>query len=183
MATTEVLLALLRRGPAHGYEVKRAHDRWFPDARPLAYGQVYATLSRLERSGLAEVVETQSGSGPERTVYALTPAGEEHLASWLGEPAEVAASATDEIVRKTVAALRTGADAATFLTRQRTAHLRRMRELVDRPADPAAQLARDHLLAHLDADLRWLDLAVGRLAAEASVPATTRADEAEEAAR
>ena len=55
MATNEVVLALLRNGPAHGYDLKRDHDAWFPDARPLAFGQVYATLGRLERSGHVEV--------------------------------------------------------------------------------------------------------------------------------
>jgi DNA-binding PadR family transcriptional regulator len=167
MATNEVVLALLRNGPAHGYDIKRGHDAWFPDARPLAFGQVYATLGRLERSGHVEVVETRTEGGPERTVYALTERGVSQLRDWLAEPAGAAASSADEIVRKTVAALRIGADAAAFLARQRAAHLRRMRELADQPTDgdPAARLARDHVVAHLDADLRWLDLAVERVAA------------------
>jgi DNA-binding PadR family transcriptional regulator len=167
MATNEVVLALLRNGPAHGYDLKRDHDAWFPDARPLAFGQVYATLGRLERSGHVEVLETRTEGGPERTVYSLTERGEQQLSDWLAEPAGPAASSAEEIVRKTVAALRTGADASAFLTRQRTAHLRRIRELTAQPCngDPAARLARDHLVAHLDADLRWLDLAVERVAA------------------
>jgi DNA-binding PadR family transcriptional regulator len=167
MATNEVVLALLRDGPAHGYDIKRDHDAWFPDTRPLAFGQVYATLGRLERSGLVEVLETRTEAGPERTVYALTERGEQQLSDWLAEPAGPAASSAEEIVRKTVAALRTGANVGEFLARQRAAHLRRMRELTDQPpdGDPAARLARDHLVAHLDADLRWLDLAVERVAA------------------
>jgi DNA-binding PadR family transcriptional regulator len=167
MATNEVVLALLRSGPAHGYDLKRDHDAWFPDARPLAFGQVYATLGRLERSGHVEVLETRTEGGPERTVYSLTERGEQQLSDWLAEPTGPAASSAEEIVRKTVAALRTGADASAFLTRQRTAHLRRIRELTAQPCngDPAARLARDHLVAHLDADLRWLDLAVERVAA------------------
>ena len=129
MATNEVVLALLRNGPAHGYDLKRDHDAWFPDARPLAFGQVYATLGRLERSGHVEVLETRADGGPERTVYALTERGEQQLGDWLAEPAGPAAASADEIVRKTVAALRTGADPGEFLARQRAAHLRRMREL------------------------------------------------------
>jgi DNA-binding PadR family transcriptional regulator len=173
MATNEVLLALLRNGPAHGYDLKRDHDAWFPDARPLAFGQVYATLGRLERGGLVEVLETRAGSGPERTVYALTDGGASELAAWLAEPAAAAATSTDEIVRKTVAALRIGGDPGAFLARQRTAHLRRMRELAAHPpeADPAARLARDHLVAHLDADLRWLETAAARVAAAGASPA------------
>ena len=176
MSTAEVVLAVLHRGPAHGYDVKRGHDEWFPDARPLAYGQVYATLARLERDGLLEVVETRIEGGPERTVYAVTEAGRARLRDWLGEPAPAGSAGADEIVRKAVAALRTGDDPAGFLAAQRTAHLRRMRELVDGAAvtDPAARLARDHLVAHLDADLRWLDLAVQRVgSAEGAAHPTT----------
>jgi DNA-binding PadR family transcriptional regulator len=167
MAIPEVVLAVLRRGPAHGYSVKREHDAWFPEARPIAYGQIYATLARLERDGLVEIAETRAGEGPERTVYAITPAGEQRLVEWLHEPAAAGGGASDEIVRKAVAALRTGDDPAGFLDRQRTAHLRRMRELAAGAsgADPSARMARDHLIAHLDADLRWLDLAVERVAA------------------
>jgi DNA-binding PadR family transcriptional regulator len=165
VATNEVMLALLRKGPAHGYDLKRGHDEWFPDTRPLAFGQVYATLGRLERSGLVEVVETRVDGGPERTVYALSDQGEDQLAAWLAEPAAPASSSADEIVRKTVAALHTDGDAGGFLARQRAAHMRRLRELTTRPPerDPAARLARDHLIAHLDADLRWLEQAAERI--------------------
>ena len=170
MATADVLLAVLAaRGPAHGYDVKREHDAWFPDGRPMAFGQVYAALGRLAREGLVEVAGTEAGGGPERTVYALAPAGGERLAAWLAEPTDVSAVTPDEIVRKAIAALRTGGDPGGFLARQRAAHLRRIRELqaLARADDggPAARLARDHLIAHLDADLRWLDLAVERFAA------------------
>lgn len=158
MAVPDVVLALLRGGPRHGYEVKHEYDDWFPDARPLAFGQVYATFGRLQRDGLVEVVETRSAGAPERTVYGLTPAGRERLDAWLVEPAP---PGSDEIVRKAVAALRTGATAAAYLSVQRSAHLRAMRELADRPpgADLAARLGREHTLAHLDADLRWLERA------------------------
>ena len=184
MATGESVLAVLRQGPAHGYDVKREHDAWFPDTRPLAYGQVYATLSRLERDALVEVLETRSGGGPERTVYALPAAGEQRLAAWLADPAPVAGAGVDELVRKTIAALRTGDDPAPFLALQRAAHLRRMRELMagsGPETDPAARLARDHVVAHLDADLRWLDLAVERVRSGATPPVRRFVPQAEEA--
>ena len=62
-------------------------------------------------------------------------------------------------------AARLGIDPVGFVARQREVLLRRMRELGDgAPPDPLAALVRDHALAHLDADLRWLDAAAGRLA-------------------
>lgn len=169
MSTSEVMLALLRERPRHGYEIKREHDTWFPDGRPLAFGQVYSTLARLERDGLVEILETRQDGAPERTVYALTDQGRQQLHDWLAEPAPATSTGTDEIVRKAVAALRTGEDTAGFLTRQRASHLRRMRELHEQPRGPdaAARLVREHTLARLDADLRWLDLAAALLAATA----------------
>lgn len=172
VSLTELHLALLSPGPRHGYEVKKAHDSWFPDAKPLAFGQVYATLARLVRDGLAEVVETRTESGPERTVYAVTGPGRERLQAWLAEPAPPAGSGAEDIVRKTVVALRTagsGRSARDVVVRQRASHLRRMRELQQHDGEPdgvgdvAARLARRHAVLHLDADLRWLDEAVEML--------------------
>lgn len=155
-----VLLGLLRGGPAHGYELKAAHDEWFPSAKPLAFGQVYATLGRLERDGLVEPVETRQEGGPERTVYALTDAGAERLRGWLADPEAPAAYAADDLVRKTVTALRLGVDHDRFLDRQRTSYMDVMRALTQEQAaavEPGARFALSHRIAHLDADLRWLE--------------------------
>jgi Predicted transcriptional regulators len=166
MGTTEVVLAVLLDGPQHGYEIKRIHDEWFPGGKPLAYGQVYATLSRLEKDECVEVVETRVAAGPERTVYALTDSGRQRVERWLSDPLVDGVVAVGELVRKTVAAVRTSSDPRPMLARQRTAFLRQMRDLQQTPAaDPLSDLARDHVLAHLDADLRWLDRALERVAA------------------
>ena len=169
VSLTEVHLALLSRGPCHGYDVKRTYDAWFPDAKPLPFGQVYATLARLVRDGLAEVVETRTEGGPERTVYAVTQAGQDRLAQWLDEPAPPATNGSEDVVRKAVAALHLSDPAGSreVLARQRAAHLRLMGQLQDDAAlssDPAVRLARRYAVLHLDADLRWLEEAVDQLA-------------------
>lgn len=179
MSTTDVLLALLRRGPAHGYDLKVSYDRWFDRGRPLAFGQVYSTLARLLRDGLVEVAHTEMGGGPERTVYELTAAGDERVVRWLQTPVEPGPAGAEEMIRKAVAAFRLDVDPAGFVARQRSTHLRRMRQLTELDAaveasasgsadgagsDVVAELVRDHALAHLDADLRWLELAEARLA-------------------
>lgn len=172
MSIGHVFLGLLMDGPAHGYDLKREHDARFPGAKPLAYGQVYATLARLERDGLAEVAETSQASGPERTTYAITSAGRDRMRAWLDEPEEVGPYAADDLVRKTVLALQMGADTAGFLARQRARHLARMRELLVIQAaltEPAARIALDHTISHLDADLQWLETATARVAANGEV--------------
>jgi DNA-binding PadR family transcriptional regulator len=169
MSLGTVFLGVLVDGPAHGYDLKRAHDERFPAARPLAYGQVYATLTRLERDGLVETVEVRQDAGPERTVYAMTSTGREELRGWLAATEEPGPYAADELVRKTITALRTGADSGDYLRRQRAVHLEAMRALTQQraaAAEPGARIALDHTLAHLDADLRWLEETRERIALE-----------------
>ena len=178
MSVGHVLLGVLAAGPAHGYELKREHDQRFPSAKPLAFGQVYATLARLERDGLVEVAESSQDGGPERTAYVLTPAGAQALDAWLAEPEPAGPYPADDLVRKTVTALRRGTDAAAYLRRQRQAHLQRMRELIalqERTSDASARIAVDHVITHLDADLRWLETAADRVADEQRADSTSRA--------
>ena len=160
MSLGTVLLGVLAGGPAHGYDLKRAHDERFPSSKQLAYGQVYATLTRLQRDGMVETFETSQDSGPERTVYAITDRGRDELGRWLDRTEEPGPYAADELVRKTITALHVKADADGFLRRQRAVHLAAMRDLTARRADAeeiGTRVAIDHTLAHLDADLRWLE--------------------------
>ena len=75
MSIGHTLLGLLESGPRHGYDLKRAFDEKFGHDRPLHYGQVYSTLSRLLKNGLVEVDGIEPGGGPERKRYAITDAG------------------------------------------------------------------------------------------------------------
>jgi DNA-binding PadR family transcriptional regulator len=172
MSVGHALLGILAQGPAHGYDLKREHDLRFPGAKPLAYGQVYATLARLERDGDAEIAETAKGGGPERTVYALTPEGRNTLDDWLEQVEPAGPYPADELVRKAITALHLGTDAGGFLARQRAQHMARMRELISAEAvevELGARIALDHTIAHLDADLRWLETAAARVAPEGKV--------------
>ena len=75
-------------------------------------------------------------------------------------------AAADDLVRKTVTALRLGRDAGTFLSSQRREHLAAMKRLLELQAstdDVAARIVIDHAVEHLDADLRWLETAAVRV--------------------
>lgn len=167
MSTRHILLGLLATGPSHGYDLKRRHDERFPQARPLAYGQVYTTLQRLVRDGLAEVEGTDSDGGPERTMYRSTADGQRELATWAGEITPPAPFVTNEIFAKVVVAILADGDPEAYLSAQRTAHMARMRELTQvktgKGADLATVLSADYALNHLDADLRWMTATAGRL--------------------
>ena len=112
------LLGLLEPEPSHGYELKRAYDHRFGHDRPLPFGQVYATLGRLERDGRVEVEGTEHGSGPERKRYAITSDGVTVLERWLGEPEPPEPHLQSVLFAKVVLALVSGRPAAAFLDAQ-----------------------------------------------------------------
>ncbi|MEU4677479.1 PadR family transcriptional regulator [Micromonospora sp. NPDC023737] len=170
MSMPHVLLGLLATGDKHGYELKRAHDERLPQARPVAFGQVYATLSRLQRDGLVVPTGQNRDGGPERTTYALTDDGRAALDRWLTEvepPLPYVASTL--LTKVAVTLLVADVDRArACLAAQRQAHTARLRELTALKHAPAASLddivAVDFAIAHLDADLRWLQTTLSRVA-------------------
>jgi DNA-binding PadR family transcriptional regulator len=170
MSTPYVLLGLLATGDKHGYELKRAHDERLPQARPLAFGQVYATLGRLQRDGLVVEAGQDRDGGPDRTSYAITEAGRSALETWLDTVEPAAPYISSPFFAKVVVALVTADSdrARRCLMAQRQAHMTRLRELTAVKTAPTAGLddviAADFAIAHLDADLRWLQTTLDRVA-------------------
>jgi DNA-binding PadR family transcriptional regulator len=165
MSIGHTLLGLLESGPRHGYDLKRAFDEKFGHDRPLHYGQVYSTMSRLLKHGLVEVDGIEAGGGPDRKRYAITDAGVTDVERWLATPEKPEEYLQSTLYTKVVLALLTHRDASVILDTQRAEHLRSMRILTDRKrkGDLADQLICDHALFHLEADLRWLELTAARL--------------------
>ncbi len=81
-----VLICLLER-PMHPYEVATTlRQRHKHESIRLNYGSLYSVVESLERRGLITPQETvRAGRLPERTVYALTGAGQIELHDWLTE--------------------------------------------------------------------------------------------------
>jgi DNA-binding PadR family transcriptional regulator len=176
VSTPHLLLGLLAAGPKHGYELKRAHDERLPRARPLAFGQVYTTLGRLERDGLVRPARREQAGGPERTAYEITDRGRDELTGWLDRLEPPAPYVTSALLARVVVALLV-ADAGrarAYLVAQRRAHTERLRELTAVKTEPGARLgaviAADFAIVHLDADLRWLQTTLDRVTAAAEEP-------------
>lgn len=165
MSTSDTLLALLEQEPAYGYTLKRRYDERFAGARPLSFGQVYASLARFEQKGWAEVVQIESGDGPDRKRYRLTPEGVAVVDEWIFRAQEPTEFATSTLFARVSVALMSGRPAEQVLAAQRELHLKRMRELTAarRTSDAADLMRLTYELAHLDADLRWIEEAGTRL--------------------
>jgi DNA-binding PadR family transcriptional regulator len=168
------LLGLLGREPSHGYDLKRDYDEFFGRGKPLPFGQVYSTLSRLARDGKVTGGEAEPGSGPDRKRYAITDLGSAELNDWLTEPIEPEPHLQTVLFAKVVIALMLGRPADVYLDTQRRAHLQRMRQLTElkRSGSLMDALLADHGLFHLEADLRWIDVTSARLTALAEMVRT-----------
>jgi len=167
MSVPLTLLGLLEREPSHGYDLKRDYDALFGRGKPLPFGQLYATLSRLARDGKVVVGDPEPGAGPDRKRYVITDQGATDFEAWLAEPVAAEPHLQTVLFAKVVLALMLGRDAQGYLDAQRAAHLQRMRELTEarRSGGLVDALLADHGLFHLEADLRWIDLTAARLGA------------------
>ena len=111
MSVPLTLLGLLEREPSHGYDLKRDYDTYFGRDKPLAFGQVYATLARLSRDGKVVPGEAEPGDGPDRKRYAITPEGKEEFEAWLAEPVTPEPHLQTVLFSKVVLALMLGRSA------------------------------------------------------------------------
>lgn len=165
MNSALTLLGLLTIGPSYGYDLKYAFDRFFGQAQPLAFGQVYQALARMARDGLIIPVGEETGEGPSRKRYQVTAAGRDRLMGWMFTPEIPNESLKSNLFAKTVVALLVDQDADRLLDIQRSRHMQRMRELtrLKQQADLMHVLLYDHALFHIEADLRWIDMTSARL--------------------
>jgi DNA-binding PadR family transcriptional regulator len=160
----EAMLSLLAKEPAHGYELRqRLAAAMGPVGEVLNSGQVYVTLSRLERAGLVRGMQVTQSAAPDKKVYEVTAAGRDEVAAWLLDSSWPKVAPV-EFHLKLVAAAGTGlADPVALIDGQRRELLRRLRE-VQRLAesqppedeDDGALLLEGSAL-RLQADIRWLE--------------------------
>ena len=161
MSIRHGLLALLERGPMYGYQLRAAFEESTGTTWPLNIGQVYTTLSRLERDGLVRPLpENDGGQRP----YEITDPGRTELAQWFATPISRTDRPRDELAIKLALALTTpGVDVRAVVQTQRTATMRALQEytrLKTRETDPADlpwRLVLDAMIFQAEAEIRWLD--------------------------
>ncbi|HZN75055.1 MAG TPA: PadR family transcriptional regulator [Micromonosporaceae bacterium] len=158
----EAMLALLAKEPAHGYELRQRLSRALgPIGEVLNPGQVYVTLSRLEKAGLVRADQVAQTTAPDKKVYEATAAGREHVTAWLLD-ASWPKVAPVEFHLKLVAAAATGlADPLALIDAQRRELLRRLRDVQRVAQDPSVDadgvLLLEGTALRLQADVRWLE--------------------------
>jgi DNA-binding PadR family transcriptional regulator len=161
MSVRHGLLALLERGTRYGYQLRTEFEHTTGGTWPLNIGQVYTTLSRLERDGLVRALpEAEGGQRP----YEITDEGRVELTLWFASPVEQTDRPRDELAIKLALALTTpGVDVRAVVQTQRTATIRQLQELTrlkapePEPGDLAWRLVLEAMVFQAEAEVRWLD--------------------------
>ncbi|HLH84404.1 MAG TPA: PadR family transcriptional regulator [Trebonia sp.] len=116
-----LVLALLSQQPMHGFAVAQltAPGGELGRVWQVPKAVIYRAISRLEAAGLAAPQGRQPGLGPQRTVYAATPAGEQAARDWLRTPVRHVRDIRSHLLLKLALLDRAGEDPASLLRRQR----------------------------------------------------------------
>lgn len=89
MSATRLLVlgAVIERGTAHGYQIRKDLESWSVDLwGNIGQGSVYHALRRLQSDRLIIAADrARGGSGPARTEYSPTPAGREEFTALLAQ--------------------------------------------------------------------------------------------------
>ncbi|GAA2149866.1 helix-turn-helix transcriptional regulator [Nocardioides koreensis] len=183
MSVKQALLALLEQGPMYGYQLRAEFEQRTGATWPLNVGQVYTTLTRLERDGLvesAEGAEDEADLGAAQgashgVIYRVTPAGRDEVAAWFTTPVPRTQPPRDELaIKLAIAVTVPGVDVGRVIQQQRSATMAALQDYTrlkrggraaapeDR-ADMAWSLVLDSLVFAAEAEIRWLDHCESRL--------------------
>lgn len=152
MSLPHVLLGLLGRGPASGWDLHARMEKdpslgWDADL-----AQIYPALRLLLRGGFIAMKRRRSTKGPARSEYHVTPAGRREFREWLAEPPGIPRAKDSALAR------------LAFLEKlppaERHARLVAYRALVAgalRGAAAGSTAARRRRRALLETELAWAD--------------------------
>jgi DNA-binding PadR family transcriptional regulator len=175
VSVRHALLALLREGPKYGLQLREEFEARTGEVWPLNAGQVYTTLQRLERDGLV-AADADGGEDSTQRGFHITEAGQRELDGWLRTPPDLTSPPRDELVIKVLVAVRLpGIDVQDIIQVHRRYLVQLMQQWTHLKEDEAEfdlnlALVVDAELFRLDALVRWLDAAGGRLKRTPPVP-------------
>jgi DNA-binding PadR family transcriptional regulator len=168
MSIRQGILAMLAEGPRYGYQLRVDFEERTGSTWPLNIGQVYTTLSRLERDRLVIALDKADDTHQR---YALTDQGRAELAAWFATPVHREDRPRDELaIKLAMAAELPEADLHAVVQAQRTDTMRalqdytRLRRSHDDEAEGLAwPIVLDSLIFATEAEIRWLDACEERL--------------------
>jgi DNA-binding PadR family transcriptional regulator len=165
MSIKSALLAILSLGDCHGYQLKHELTSRTGSVLDVNIGQIYSTLSRLERAGLVEQ-KTQKSSKDGQQLFTITEAGRAEANAWLFQPVMDDRDVRNDLATKLALAVTLPAvDVSQIVKAQRAKDIQKLQALTmakrgvapQSPAEVSAVLMNDRAIFNLEAELRWLD--------------------------
>ncbi|HAY84333.1 MAG TPA: PadR family transcriptional regulator [Chloroflexi bacterium] len=160
-----LFLALLSKQPTHGYDLLQTYEQLFSAVLPpLNAGQIYTTLSRLERDGLVQKFTVEQVGKPDKQIYQLTDQGRQTLTDWFIEPLTGPRLKDNFFIKLISAQISHLAQTQQLIEGQRKQYLQSMHDLnnlalsKEISENPNKFLLIQGAILHLKADLTWLDL-------------------------
>lgn len=162
-----LLLGLLRQARMYGYQLHAFLERDLATCTDLKKPTAYFLLDKMTKQGWITQAEEREGNRPPRRVYQVTAEGEQQFQRLLREnlggysmtrfAGDVGLAFADALAPREVLEL----------LQQRHAAL--AADLADARAVPrhggSIQVVVEHRIAHLEAEVRWLDDVMARFAA------------------
>jgi DNA-binding PadR family transcriptional regulator len=163
------VLGLLKEREMHGYELRKQLGAMLGPLWQVSWGSLYPTLRRLAKAGAVEKVDpepargrTSKSPGRRKTVYRVTPAGEQMFSSMLEETG--AAVDAEHFTLKLAFFRYLGPEARLVLLERRRAYLldrlaqlkANLREYRER-MDAYALSLQNHDLFSTESDIAWID--------------------------
>ena len=169
MSVRHAILALLYQRPMYGYELGKHLAPALQVERDIKPGQIANTLARMEEGGLLEC-RVEAGDGPDRKVYRLTKRGLKELRDWYLTPEIRDYRVGDSFYIKLALGLLGGpVPVEPILKEQRRKlyqELHAANEIRRKAGVQSASpwlLLLENAIAHLEADLRLIDMCEARL--------------------
>jgi DNA-binding PadR family transcriptional regulator len=158
------ILALLAEEPMYGHQLKQQFETRTGSTWTLNIGQVYTTLTRLQRDGFVSEGEIR----PDHSiVYSLTPTGRSAVDAWWAEPVDRHVPGRDELAIKIALAVTApGVDVRAVIQTQREQTQRILQQYTwlrsSIPSNPdvddqAWLIVVEHLIYSAEAEAHWLD--------------------------
>jgi DNA-binding PadR family transcriptional regulator len=167
MSTRLTILGLLRQRDLHGYEIKQVIEEHMGDWTSIAFGSIYFALAKLAKEGLVRKVSVgKSGNRPSRTVYGITARGRVQFrrlleSLWRSPERQFFAFDLALFFRSELPPqkIRRYLEQRIAHAQQALQHLRRHKTegMTDPQIPRIARAIFDHTLAHLEAEMRWLE--------------------------
>ncbi len=115
------VLAVVSERPTHGFAIAQLTaphgelGRIWHIPRPV----IYRAIGRLLELGLVTPGAVESGRGPQRTLYSVTPRGRDAVRHWLDTPVEHVREVRSHLLLKLALLDRAGGDPTGLLARQK----------------------------------------------------------------